>query len=370
MGANDHGYNFAETPPGRPAHGPEAPINTNVTDILANESTALLSKSNYPGSIGDKTTECLTREPVQIVIPLGNRTTAQMKPATTDAIKPQSDLIKFSTSLNQEKSVKDFSKGSVNIPNLSIMLKTDKSITKGDVSSIPSVTQSDLESSSELFSQSASNESSQPEQASSVCSKSRIDSSILQNENLIHFDFSELKKITNNFSQELKQTEQGISGLIGSGGFGEVFVGRHSEYGTLAVKKAFNHFHYNHKLDIAKKIFNVEVKYHSQFRHENIVPIVGFTINGPALCIVCKYIEGGSLESKLAENLLTERQRMNIMIGTAEGLKYLHGQVVNESKQADSPTGNKKNFVHGDVKSANILLTEDCVPKVGFLFVS
>lgn len=297
----------------------------------------------------------------------------------TRQMKSYSNLIKFSTRKIPEITVEEPSLESANIPNLSAIMSSYNDNSKANdatVSTIPSMTQSDMDSSESVSVSPAKEQSTQMEHFSNSYQTSLpniefdsnpgIEISILQDANLIHFDYQELEKITNSFSEEFNRNGDSLSGRIGSGGFGEVFVGIHEKYGPLAVKKAYNHLQYDHKLGIAMKVFNAEVKYLSQFRHKNIVPILGFTMNGPSMCIVCEYIEGGSLEQKLAEKVLTERQKMDIMIGTAEGLKYLHGSGEPLQNDNESMDSKKTNFVHGDVKSANILLTKDYIPKVRF----
>lgn len=201
---------------------------------------------------------------------------------------------------------------------------------------------------------------------------SHIDKEILEDDNLINFEYRELENITSQFSETIVDGPYGPSGKIGSGGFGEVFLGYHPQYRIpLAVKKVHTHLLWpTHKPNMVIDMFNTEVKNLIQFRHKNIVPILGFSMNGPVPCIICEYVDGGSLEEQLATKKLTERQRIDIMMGTAEGLKYLHTSehiIPNTSATGDSNTQNvvkKNNFVHRDVKSANILLTKDCVPKV------
>lgn len=180
----------------------------------------------------------------------------------------------------------------------------------------------------------------------------QIDKDILKNTNLIQFAFNDLEAITNNFSDTL-----------GSGGFGDVFLGRHDGLGLLAVKKAHNQHTQSSKelLDMVT-MFNTEVNSLSLLHHENIVPIIGYSKDGPAPCIVCEYIDGGTLKQKIADKVLNESQRINIMIGTAEGLKYIHNTV----KPNPNPLHSGRNayFIHRDVKSANIMLTKDYLPKL------
>lgn len=207
-----------------------------------------------------------------------------------------------------------------------------------------------------------------------------IDSEILKNQDLIDFPYKELERITKRFTDKTiyipdpNGAPGKLAGKIGNGGFGEVYAGYHPNFGQVAVKKARTHLLFDRKPDTAIKVFNAEVRFLAQFKHKNIVPIIGYSIDG-ALCIVCEYIDGGSLQDKLAAKILTEKQRLKIMIGTAEGLKYLHGSEKLETKKdsidseatnsGDSSKGG--NFVHGDIKTANILLTRDCVPKVASL---
>lgn len=194
-----------------------------------------------------------------------------------------------------------------------------------------------------------------------------IDNAILTDKNLVQFDYSELEAITNNFSDNFAETPVGPVGKIGSGGFGEVYVGRHRKHGLLAIKRVRMHFQIS--CEVAMKVFNTEVKALSLLRHENIVPIFGYSIDGITPCIVCEYIDGGSLSYNIQERVLQVNERMNIIKGTAEGLKYIHHserppQFDDSVTQSGSVSTRKSYFLHGDVKSANILLTKDCVPKV------
>ncbi|KAJ0178949.1 hypothetical protein K1T71_005724 [Dendrolimus kikuchii] len=192
-----------------------------------------------------------------------------------------------------------------------------------------------------------------------------IDRDILENPNLVQFHYEELQNLTNNFTEAKNETQNGPIGKIGSGGFGDVFAAYHAKYGTLAVKRVRCINPFDCKPDMVIKIFNNEVVSLSHLHHVNIVPILGYSINGPLPCIICKYIEGGNLEQKLATKVLNEKQRMDIIIGSAEGLKYIHNTVKPLKRDPNSNSICKKiYFLHGDVKSANILLTNECIPKL------
>ncbi|XP_050669794.1 interleukin-1 receptor-associated kinase 4-like [Leptidea sinapis] len=354
--------------PQRPKDGPAAPITTNITEML-NDSIEQRYNTNMEQLCDGPTLQMKsasdliefsklaysTGKPISSEqVSIGNKTTVQMK--------SESDLIEFSKSAFQTE-LSNVQKHSMNIPNLSVMISEDQDITLSSktistTNTISSVNYPDT------YQQSFPN----------INISDRIDSVILQDEKLIHFDYRELQTITNNFSENLTQGPNGPVGRIGSGGFGDVFVGCHSKYGTLAVKKIHDQLTIHRKPDIAIKVFNAEVKFLSHFRHKNILPILGFSKDGPIPCIVSEYIDGGSLQEKIAAKVLSEKQRIEIMIGTAEGLKYLHTnktslQVPSELQSMEitldlDSENSCKNFVHGDVKSANILLTSENIPKL------
>lgn len=391
-----------ENEPSRPQHGPAAQIDIDISKMLESDS---LNNFNTTNSVKreyfEKTTQQLQRPTDELEKMIGEQPTLQMKSASnmiefsadmnsadipnisalqplsnksTMPLKSDSDLIKFSTKYPiPEVNVEEPTLESVNIPHFSAMMSASEIDSKTHIES----TQPSYESTGSQFTGPGSEPPLGSMQSVSTYqmslpnidfeennSSSGIDSLILQDSNLIHFEYQELYEITGKFSEKLSKGPYGPSGRIGSGGFGEVFVGFHPKHGPLAIKKAHSHLPFDKSL--AMKFFNAEVKYLSQFKHTNIVPILGLSKNGPDMCIVCEFVEGGSLEEKLAAKVLTESQRIKIMVGTAEGLKYLHGSgnTDHDLGQTESQNSKKNNFLHGDVKSANILLTRDCVPKL------
>ncbi|XP_032457556.1 pelle-like serine/threonine-protein kinase pik-1, partial [Nasonia vitripennis] len=99
-----------------------------------------------------------------------------------------------------------------------------------------------------------------------------------------------------------------------------------------------------------------EIKILNSSPHENILPLYAYSIGGEAPCLVYQYMKNGSLEDRLhlkhGSNPLNWIQRLEIAKGIARGLQYLH-------------TIRDKPLIHGDIKSANILLDKNFEPKIG-----
>lgn len=137
--------------------------------------------------------------------------------------------------------------------------------------------------------------------------------------------------------------------LLGSGGFGVVFRG--SMGGTHIAVKKLNPLD-NSSLEDLKTQFNQEIQTLRSLKHENLVSMVGFSSDGQHLCLVYELMASGSLLERLAcadgTPALSWLSRCSISAGTARGLRYLH----------------QNNHIHRDVKSGNILLDEDFVPKI------
>ncbi|XP_055294850.1 serine/threonine-protein kinase pelle-like [Sitodiplosis mosellana] len=144
--------------------------------------------------------------------------------------------------------------------------------------------------------------------------------------------------------------------ILGRGGFGTVFKGRW-KYTDVAIKKI------EYKSDDMKKNAKVqmqqslnELRYLNSCRHDNILPLYGYSVDGPEPCLVYQFMAGGSVERRLyvkTAGHLSFTQRKRIALGTARGLQYLHTYL------------NGKPLIHGDIKPANILLDPCCMPRIG-----
>lgn len=154
---------------------------------------------------------------------------------------------------------------------------------------------------------------------------------------IMQITYNELKQASNNFSD---------NNILGNGGFASVYRGNWK--GTeVAIKRL--------KSNLMDQALN-ELTIMNSYRIDNILPIYGISIDGPEACLVYQFMANGSLEDRLSckNNAppLTWNQRAQIGEGVAKGLHYLH-------------TLRDKPMVHGDVKSANVLLDAQFIPKLG-----
>ncbi|KAF5732314.1 PTI1-like tyrosine-protein kinase [Tripterygium wilfordii] len=155
------------------------------------------------------------------------------------------------------------------------------------------------------------------------------------------YSLKEIVHATNNFHNDNK---------IGEGGFGTVYRGRTSEGVEIAVKrlKAMS--------AKAEMEFAVEVEILGWVRHKNLLGLRGFYAGGDERLIVYDYMPNHSLITHLhgklaADCLLDWSRRMKIVIGSAEGLAYLHHEA-------------NPHIIHRDIKASNVLLDIDFQAKV------
>jgi serine/threonine protein kinase len=156
----------------------------------------------------------------------------------------------------------------------------------------------------------------------------------------------ELKAATDNFHER---------NLIGMGGFGNVYCGVFRDGTRVAVKRATR----ASKQGLPE--FQTEVLVLSRIRHRHLVSLIGYCNEQEEMILVYEYMEQGTLRSHLYgpgsgsgsgdAPPLSWKQRLEVCIGAARGLHYLHA-------------GYSENIIHRDVKSTNILLGDGFVAKV------
>ncbi|GLJ18838.1 hypothetical protein SUGI_0336490 [Cryptomeria japonica] len=154
------------------------------------------------------------------------------------------------------------------------------------------------------------------------------------------FTFDELRQATNNFSTENE---------IGCGGYGKVYKGiLAASRQMVAVKR-----------EKAESLqgggeFKTEIELLSRVHHKNLVGLIGFCFEEGEHMLVYELMPNGSLRDNLSGRTgvtLDWRRRIQIALGAARGLAYLHDHA--------NPA-----IIHRDVKSGNILLDENLNPKV------
>ncbi|CAJ2644231.1 unnamed protein product [Trifolium pratense] len=146
----------------------------------------------------------------------------------------------------------------------------------------------------------------------------------------MRFDYEELEVATDNFKT-----------LIGSGAFGVVYKGVLPDKTIVAVKKIIN-------IGIqGKKDFLAEIAVIGNIHHVNLVRLKGFCAQRGHRMLVYEYMNRGSLDRNLfggvGQPVLEWQERLDVALGTARGLAYLH-------------SGCEQKIIHCDIKPENILL--------------
>ncbi|KAK8963260.1 Calmodulin-binding receptor-like cytoplasmic kinase 2 [Platanthera guangdongensis] len=157
----------------------------------------------------------------------------------------------------------------------------------------------------------------------------------------VRFTIEEIQKATKNFLPSLK---------IGQGGFGTVYRGTLDDGTVVAVKRAKKSVYEKH----LGAEFDSEVQTLARVQHLNLVRLMGYLEYEDERILVVEYVPNGTLREHLDclhGNCLNLVARLDIAIDVAHAITYLH-------MYTDHP------IIHRDIKSSNILLTENFRAKV------
>ncbi|KAK1661515.1 hypothetical protein QYE76_049674 [Lolium multiflorum] len=154
------------------------------------------------------------------------------------------------------------------------------------------------------------------------------------------YTFSEVKKIARRFKVK-----------VGQGGFGSVYKGELPNGVPVAVKVLENSTGEG-------EVFINEVATIGLIHHANIVRLVGFCSEGTRRALLYEFMPNESLEkyifsrdSHVFQDLLVPQKMLDIALGIARGMEYLH-------------QGCNQRILHFDIKPHNILLDYNFTPKI------
>ncbi|XP_077233994.1 leucine-rich repeat transmembrane protein kinase family protein isoform X2 [Tasmannia lanceolata] len=143
--------------------------------------------------------------------------------------------------------------------------------------------------------------------------------------------------------------------IVGHGGSGTVYKIELSNGQLIAVKKLWTRKTKDPSSDqlFLDRELKAEVETLGNIRHKNIVKLYCYFSNSDSNLLVYEYMPNGNLWDALhrGKNLLEWPTRHMIALGIAQGLAYLHHDLLPP-------------IIHRDIKSTNILLNADFQPKV------
>jgi len=155
---------------------------------------------------------------------------------------------------------------------------------------------------------------------------------------------------------EIESNDENFNTHIGSGSYSYVVKGTYN--GALVAKKVFdvkseeyekllinNNNFYNKK----EFIYMREIEIWNKIKpHPFILQFYGAYHYGKNPFIISEYCNNSTVKSYTSNDNITVNQKLQIMHDIAIGINYLH----------------KSKIIHGDIKSSNVLISNDGTPKI------
>jgi serine/threonine protein kinase len=149
--------------------------------------------------------------------------------------------------------------------------------------------------------------------------------------------------------QELAVVGARADNMVGRGGYGEVYRGALGDGRAVAVKRLAPAADEKKEKDFLTELGTV-----GHVRHPNVSALLGCCVDR-GLHLVFEFSTRGSVSANLHGDdglpAVSWKQRRDVALGTARGLRYLH-------------KGCARRIIHRDIKASNILLTDDFQPQV------
>uniref|UniRef100_A0A251T6V8 Putative serine/threonine-protein kinase Plk3 n=1 Tax=Helianthus annuus TaxID=4232 RepID=A0A251T6V8_HELAN len=136
---------------------------------------------------------------------------------------------------------------------------------------------------------------------------------------------------------------------IGAEGDGKLYKGNLQDGVNTIVAKRLDT-----SLGQGEKQFLSQLQILWEYKHENVIVLVGYCDEHDEKIIVYEHVSRRSLDKYLNDVFLTWEKRLNICIDVARALDFLHG----------GGLGKQAKVIHRDIKPTNILLNHDWKAKL------
>jgi TolB-like protein/Tfp pilus assembly protein PilF/predicted Ser/Thr protein kinase len=133
---------------------------------------------------------------------------------------------------------------------------------------------------------------------------------------------------------------------LGEGGMGEVYKAQDTKLDRFVALKFLPRFISPNEEE--RKRFENEAQAAASLNHPNIATIYAIEDSEDKIFIVMEYIDGTELKDKIKSGSIPIEETIHLAIQIAEGLEAAH----------------KKGIVHRDIKSSNIIITNDGKVKI------